>query len=151
MFTFLSLQAGCLTLNFQEASPIRSQLNAVSYLCPFLITLPNDLHNAFHRNTTMSNKVTRMSDPPTSAPVEALLALTASPWTFPRILERLWIADGSHLCSVQSEPFNKTHLSCKPKDRDAERVNSQPLTSTGPIELSPSCWATWNLKCCWHM
>ena len=34
MFTFLSLQAGCLTLNFQEASPIRSQLNAVSCQCP---------------------------------------------------------------------------------------------------------------------
>ena len=79
MFSFLSLQAGCLTLNFQEPSPIRSQLNAVSYLCPFLITPPNALHNAFQRNTTRSNKVIRMSDPPTSAPVEALLALTASP------------------------------------------------------------------------
>ena len=34
MFTFLRLQAGYLTLKFQEASPIRSQLNIVSCPCP---------------------------------------------------------------------------------------------------------------------
>ena len=143
MFSFLSLQVECLTLKSQEPSPIRSQLNVVWCL---------NRHSPLHQMlSTMPSIETQPWATGWLEWVTHQLLLQLRPcWLsqhlldlFPRVLKRHLPVDSrwqsSVLCAVRTLQQD-TDLYCKPKDRDAERgVNFQPLTSTGPLELSSSC------------